>query len=77
MAQQRLPDKLEIRYGLLASSEEDTSFRADDDNIYTQIGRDFGAFRLLYEDNSSGANKGIGVLSTLVTNHNLIQSFMR
>ena len=56
-----------FRYGLLASSEEDTSFRADDDNIYTQIGRDFGAFRLLYEDNTGGAIKGIGMLSTLVT----------
>ena len=56
-----------FRYGLLASSEEDTSFRADDDNIYTQIGRDFGVFRLLYEDNTSGAVKGIGMLSTLVT----------
>ena len=56
-----------FRYGILAASEEDTDFRADDKQFYNQIGRDFGAIRLLYEDTEQGDTKGFGLLSTIVT----------
>ena len=56
-----------LRYGILAATEEDTDFKADDNKIYNQVGRDFGAFRLLYEDTDQGDTKGLGFLSTIVT----------
>jgi hypothetical protein len=56
-----------FRYGILAASEDDTDFKADDDKIYNQVGRDFGALRLLYEDTDQGKTKGLGFLSTIVT----------
>ena len=56
-----------FRYGVLTAFEEDTNYRANDNNIYSQTGRDFGALRLLYEDNENGSTKGIGILSTIVT----------
>ena len=55
-----------LRYGVLTAFEKDTDYRADDNNIYSQTGRDFGALRLLYEDNESGSTKGLGILSTIV-----------
>ena len=39
-----------FRYGILAASEDNTDFLADNDQLYSQDGRDFGALRLLYED---------------------------
>lgn len=56
-----------LRYGVLAAFEENTNFRADDNNIYNQIGRDFGAVRLLYEDSDQADVKSLGLLSTIVT----------
>lgn len=56
-----------FRYGVLTAFEEDTNYRANDNNIYSQTGRDFGALRLLYEDSENGSTKGIGILSTIVT----------
>jgi hypothetical protein len=56
-----------LRYGILAASEDDTDFRADDKQLYNQIGRDFGAIRVLYEDTEQGDTKAFGLLSTIVT----------
>ena len=56
-----------LRYGVLAAFEESTAYRADDNNIYNQIGRDFGAIRLLYEDSDQGDVRSLGLLSTIVT----------
>lgn len=55
-----------IRYGLLAASEDDTDLLADDGNVYAQTGRDFGAIRMLYEDNRNATYRGLGYVSTLV-----------
>ncbi len=56
-----------LRYGVLAAFEEDTNYRADNNQIYSQVGRDFGALRLLYEDSEQGDIKSLGLLSTIVT----------
>lgn len=55
-----------IRYGLLGASEDDTDLLADDGNVYTQTGRDFGAVRMLYEDNANATYRGLGFVSTVV-----------
>jgi len=55
-----------FRYGLLAAFEDETDFRADDGLDYLQEGRDFGAFRLLYEDSKGAAYRGLGLISTVV-----------
>jgi len=55
-----------IRYGVLGAIEDDTDFTADDDNVYTQTGRDFGAVRVLYEDSINATYRGIGFISTVV-----------
>jgi hypothetical protein len=55
-----------VRYGLLAALEDETRFVGDDDVLYLQDGRDFGAFRVLYEDNNGAAYRGLGFLSTIV-----------
>ncbi|MDO8910103.1 MAG: DUF5916 domain-containing protein [Pseudohongiella sp.] len=56
-----------FRYGVLAASEDDTRFRGNDGNRYEQSGRDFTAFRLLYEDQGGGAAyRGLGYIGTLV-----------
>jgi hypothetical protein len=55
-----------IRYGVLGAIEDDTDFTADDDNDYTQTGRDFGAVRVLYEDSVNATYRGIGFISTVV-----------
>jgi len=55
-----------FRYGLLAAFEDETVFRADDGLDYLQEGRDFGAFRLLYEDSRGAAYRGLGFISTVV-----------
>ena len=43
-----------FRYGVLLASEDDTDLIADDNKIYSQVGRNFGAFRLLYENTDNG-----------------------
>ncbi|HLT63683.1 MAG TPA: DUF5916 domain-containing protein, partial [Pseudohongiella sp.] len=56
-----------MRYGVLAASEDDTVFRGSDGNRYEQTGRDFTAFRVLYEDQGGGAAyRGLGYIGTLV-----------
>jgi hypothetical protein len=55
-----------VRYGLLAASETDTDYIASDDLYYQAPGRDFGVFRVLYEDSKNAAYRGIGWISTLV-----------
>jgi len=55
-----------IRYGLLAAIEDQTDYIASDSELYTMDGRDFGVFRLLYEDSKGAAYRGLGWISTLV-----------
>ena len=55
-----------IRYGVLGAIEDDTDFTADDGNVYTQSGRDFGALRMVYEDSINATYRGIGFASTVV-----------
>ena len=57
-----------VRYGVLGAIEDDTDLTADDGNVYTQTGRDFGVFRMLYEDNINATYRGLGFVSTMV-NH--------
>ena len=54
-----------FRYGLLGAMEDDTAYRHDDIG-YIQEGRDFGALRLLYEDDHGAAYRGLGFISTMV-----------
>jgi len=55
-----------FRYGVLTAFEDDTDYIADDDQRYSQEGRDFGAFRILYEDSKGAAYRGLGWITTLV-----------
>jgi len=55
-----------FRYGVLAALEDETVFRVDDQSV-SQDGRDFGAVRVLYEDNHGAAYRGLGFVSTLVS----------
>ena len=55
-----------VRYGVLAALEDDTQFIADDTMLYLQDGRDFGALRIIYEDDLGAAYRGLGFLSTIV-----------
>jgi hypothetical protein len=56
-----------MRYGILAASEDDTRFVGSDGNRYEQSGRDFTAFRMLYEDQGGGAAyRGLGYIGTMV-----------
>lgn len=55
-----------VRYGVLGAFEDDTDFTADDGNVYTQTGRDFGALRVLYEDSFNATYRGLGFISTVV-----------
>ena len=55
-----------FRYGLLGASEDDTDLTADDGNVYTETGRDFGVVRVVYEDNTNATYRGLGFVSTLV-----------
>jgi hypothetical protein len=54
-----------IRYGLLAAFEDENEFLVDDVR-YLQDGRNFGTFRILYEDNHGAAYRRLGFISTLV-----------
>ncbi len=55
-----------FRYGVLTAFEDKTNYLADDNLRYTQDGREFGAFRLLYEDSKGAAYRGLGWITTLV-----------
>jgi len=55
-----------IRYGVLAAFEDQTDFIADDGLRYSQDGRDFGVFRILYEDSIGAAYRGLGWITTVV-----------
>ena len=50
-----------FRYGVLLASEDDTDLIADDNKTYNQVGRDFGVFRLLYENTDNGDTRGLGL----------------
>ncbi len=54
-----------FRYGILAALEDETLFLVDD-QYYRQDGRDFGAFRVLYEDDVGAAYRSLGFVSTIV-----------
>jgi len=54
-----------FRYGFLAAVEDDTDYIASDDQFYSMPGRDFGVFRVLYEDSIGAAYRGLGWISTL------------
>jgi hypothetical protein len=54
-----------VRYGVLAALEDDSDFRVDDQSFF-QEGRDFGALRVLYEDDRGAAYRGLGFVSTMV-----------
>jgi len=55
-----------VRYGLLAAVEDDSEFRVGTDK-YEQDGRDFTAFRVIYEDSSDrAAYRGLGYIGSLV-----------
>ena len=56
-----------FRYGILLASEDETDLLADNNQIYNQVGRDFGAFRLLYENTDNGDTRGLGFISTTVS----------
>lgn len=56
-----------VRYGLLTALEDDTDFLASNGERVEQTGRDFTAFRVLYEDAGGGAAyRGLGYIGTLV-----------
>lgn len=60
----------QVRYGVLGAFEDDVSFDATLNGSaidLSQEGSDYGAVRLLYEDNEGSAYRAIGVLSTLVS----------
>ena len=55
-----------FRYGVLAAFEDNTDYIASDGLGYVQDGRDFGVFRILYEDSKGAAYRGLGWVSTIV-----------
>ena len=54
-----------LRFGLLAAFEDQTNFDVGSGHLI-QDGRDFGALRLLYEDDHAAGYRGLGWISTLV-----------
>ena len=62
----------QFRYGALAAVEDDVRFNATSEASQNlklrQPGTDYGVARLLWEDNSGGATRGLGILSTAVLN---------
>jgi hypothetical protein len=57
----------QVRYGLLAASENQVKFDVDEINYY-QDGSDYGIMRFLYEDKSAnGSYRAVGSITTLVT----------
>ena len=62
----------QFRYGALAAVEEDGHFNATSDAgpdlRIRRPGTDYGVARLLWEDNTGGATRGLGILSTAALN---------
>ncbi|MYH14604.1 MAG: hypothetical protein F4149_05460 [Gammaproteobacteria bacterium] len=62
----------QFRYGAMAAVEDDVRFNATTDAgadlKLKEPGTDYGVARLLWEDNSGGATRGLGILSTAVLN---------
>jgi len=54
-----------IRYGILGAMEDDTDYRVSGQRV-TQDGRDFTAFRILYEDSHNATYRGLGYIGTRV-----------
>lgn len=54
-----------VRYGLMTAIEDESEFAVRGSRYY-QDGRDFGAFRMIYEDSKGAAYRGLGYLGTLV-----------
>ena len=54
-----------VRYGLLAATEDDTEYRIGDER-FSQSGRDFTTFRMIYEDNKGAAYRGLGYIGSFV-----------
>lgn len=54
-----------FRYGVLLAAEDESVFRVDD-QTFVQEGRDFGVFRLLYEDDHGASYRGLGFVTTIV-----------
>ena len=54
-----------IRYGLLTATEDDTEYKVNGGK-YLQEGRDFNAFRVIYEDSVGAAYRGLGYIGTIV-----------
>lgn len=60
-----------MRYGLLAAFEDDVAFdaRRDGDPFHLEVeSSDYGVARLLYENQSGGSYKALGVMSTATVN---------
>jgi hypothetical protein len=54
-----------MRYGLMTAFEDDREFKSSGGKI-TQEGRDFTAFRMIYEDSQGAAYRGLGYIGSLV-----------
>lgn len=54
-----------VRYGFMTAVEDDSEFRAGGSRYY-QDGRDFGALRMIYEDNYGAAYRGLGYMGSVV-----------
>jgi len=60
----------EFRYGLLGAFEDDVKFRATDvddiEHVVKQGGNNYGAARLLWENNDGGSYRALGFLTTAI-----------
>lgn len=54
-----------LRYGVMGAMEDETDYWVGGDRI-TQDGRDFSAFRVLYEDSQGASYRGLGYIGTMV-----------
>lgn len=54
-----------FRFGVIAALEDESAFDVED-QLLVQPGREFGALRLLYEDDIGASYRGLGFISTLV-----------
>jgi len=54
-----------VRYGVMTAIEDESEFLAGG-NRYLQDGRDFAAFRMIYEDSKGAAYRGLGYIGSVV-----------
>lgn len=54
-----------VRYGVMTAIEDESEFLAGGDR-YLQDGRDFAAFRMIYEDSNGAAYRGLGYIGSVV-----------